>query len=304
MNVCKCAGIVVLISLLTLAGKLRADDINETRIEQLRAAEVELDMLKQSLGPSSPQTLEKQAQVEMWRQRILSDVGPRRDRARRNLDVVNQQLHEAQEELRRVTGRTDVSLDSLNAVIESLDKEREELLLESAVADARWEAIEDAIGSEIQRAQDATAKDTASHEIQMDVDALQERLKVMQEATKSGLNTPADVLAAQASLAEAQTKLAERRSTVTSEAGGSTLAELNHDLVDARIATAERNAKMEFIKQRLITLNNALRIADEKDFGGLLRQREAAEIEAEKAAHDWQVIQDEISSIPTSQPAR
>jgi hypothetical protein len=82
------------------------------------------------------------------------------------------------------------------------------------------------------------------------------------------------------------------------------LAELNHELVDAQIAVTERNAKMEFIRQRLMMLNNGLRIADEKDFGGLLRQRAAAEIEAETAAHNWQVVQDEISSIPTSQLAR
>ena len=304
MNVRKWAGIVVLISLLTVAGKLQADDLRQDRIEQLHNAEAQLGMLSQTLGQNNPEVIVQRGRVDMLRQQIMSEVDARRDQTRREFDDVNQRLHDVQDELRRVTGRTDVSLDSLDEVVQSLDKERESLLLESAVADARREAIEDAINREAKRAQSVTEIDAASREIQNEIDALQQRLQYMQEAWKKGLSTQADVTAAQAALAEAQTKLAERRNAVVADSGGAMLAELNHELVDSQIAATERKAKAEFIRQRLIEMSNALRIADEKNLSSLLRQRAAAEIEADTAAHDWRVVHDEISPAPTSQPAQ
>jgi hypothetical protein len=295
-----------------LAGNVRAaepadaqaDDAESTDLRNYRFVTDKYPEVLEREGANSPNAVAYRIQLDNMRKRLLSRAEMRRHSARVELDEIDQELYSVQSQLRQVTGRTDVSPDSLESAVEWLEKDKEALTLEDAAAQARRDAIESAVLNQTTQARASIKDDAASIEIQKEIDALEQRLKFLEDAAKSGLNTPADVLAAQASLADAQTKLAERRSAVSAEAGGSLLTELNGELVDTTIAEKERRAKLNFIDQRLHTLGDALVIIDDKDPKNLLRRKAAAEIEFDSAERNLVAIQNEVSSLPTTQPAQ
>jgi len=310
MNIRKWAGIALLIGTFAVSARgaepadAQASDAESADLVKLRHTEDRCALLEEKVGQNNPEYVQEREQLDILRKRLLSRAEMRRHNARVELDEIDEELSGVQLQLRQVTGRTDVSPESLESAVESLEKDKEALTLEDAAAQARRDAIENAVLDQTTQARASIKDDAASIEIQKEIDALEQRLKFLEDAAKSGLNTPADVLAAQASLADAQTKLAERRSAVSAEAGGSLLTELNGELVDTTIAERERRAKLNFIDQRLHTLGNALGINDDKDQKNLLRRKTAAEIEFDSAERNWEAIQDEVSLLPTTQPAR
>src|SRR5271170_994017 len=151
MNIRTWAGIVVLLG--TLAGSVRAAEPADAQsgpaespdLRNLRSMEDQLAEMAAQRGSFYPEVVSLRDQIDTLRKQLLARAEMRCNRARQELDDINQELRNAQDNLRGITGRTDVSPDSREAAVESLEKDKEELMLENAAAEARRNAIEEAV---------------------------------------------------------------------------------------------------------------------------------------------------------------
>jgi chromosome segregation ATPase len=285
------------------AADVEVDNTDSVVLDRLRQLEDTLKQVSMQRGPNSPEVRAVREELAATKKDMLERAQMREDRANVEMRQLNSELHEIQSQLREKTGRMDVSPENLESTVESLEKDKEALMLADVAAKARRDAMEEAIAEQTAKADKIAAMDATISALRKGVEAREQQLDLIQQQVKSGVNTQDTVVAAQASLAQAEANLAERISALSGEAGGSLSSALSRELLDLNIEEKEREAKMQFIENRLKTLGEALQMADNADLVDLMRRRESAAVVGENARHNLQAIQDEIETSNDVAPA-
>jgi hypothetical protein len=282
---------------------VEVDSADSADLISLRRLEDSVKKISMQYGPNAVAVLDVRRELEATEKDMLGRAQMREERANVEMRQLNSELHDIQSQLREKTGRMDVSPENLESTVESLEKDKEALMLADVAAKARRDAMEEAIAEQTARADKIAAVDATIDALRKGVEAREKQLDYIQQQVKSGVNTQDTVMAAQASLAQAEANLAERRSALSGESGGSLSSALSRELLDLNIEEKEREAKMEFIEKRLKTLGEALQMADNADLADLMRRRESAGVVEENARHNLQAIQDEIEASRDAAPA-
>lgn len=185
--------------------------------------------------------------------------------ARASLELRNARnnLRDIRGKMQSLSGRIEVSPDVLRQSAIKLEDEQQSLELEQAAMSARQAAMEKAAAAGSARARQAADNDPVAHELAKVVEAREAAWKQLRQAAASGLSTPQEVSAAEATLAEARAKLAAQREQAVAAAGGEALAALTRELTNLSIAEQERLARLKFIGERVARLAQALQLVDD-----------------------------------------
>lgn len=173
-------------------------------------------------------------------------------------DAVLQDLQSTEQKLQNETSRVDVTHRSLETYANTLEQELDTLMLEHVGAQARTGSIEEAIAEQTARAQKQVTADEVAQELQKVVDARIKQFERTQQASRAAAVPTSAVDEAEANVAEARARLAERRQTMFATAGGDLLSALNRELLMLNIAEQERNAKIQYVKGQLDRIRPSL----------------------------------------------
>ena len=166
-------------------------------------------------------------------------------------------------QMQAVTGRIDVSPDSLHAAAAKMDDQWEDLTMQDVADQARIKAITATIARLGDEATAAADSDSVVVELEKIVAVQQHALDQESERVKTGIVATADVDTATANLAEAQAQVALHRQEASAAAGGDTVAALKKELVDLAISQAERSAEMELLSQRREGMKKAMTLLEQ-----------------------------------------
>jgi hypothetical protein len=209
---------------------------------KLAAAEY-MDALTANLG----------TQLEEYQQNaVSSEVRPvreRADRAERNLEQLRAILADRRNRLRDATGRVDVQ--NWREAIAGLEQEREKLSLDLAGQQARRKAIEKTIATITKQAEGRAKDDPVAVEFEKIVQVRERELGLVREMVATGRASQVEAADLEAKVADAKSKLLERRELATRGAGGELMGELNRELMMLAINGAEHEARAELILARL-----------------------------------------------------
>ncbi len=176
-----------------------------------------------------------------------------------------QELRSIEQKLQNETSRVDVTHRSLETYADTLEQELDTLMLEHVGAQARTRSIEEAIADQTKRAEKQVVADEVAQELQKVVDARIKQFELTQQAMKEAVGSTSAVQEAEASVAEARARLAERRQTMFATAGGDLLSSLNRELLMLNIAEQERNAKIDYVKSQLDHIRPSLNSSRDMD---------------------------------------
>jgi outer membrane protein TolC len=180
------------------------------------------------------------------------------DQARESYEMAAKRLDATERDLRDAIGRLDVSPETLRKAAARLDEQLEMLQLDEVGSAARRKATEDAIKQETVRADARIQTDPVVAALQKVVVARQEQFKQLTSMHQAGVASKADVDAADAAVADAQAKVAERQHAVFTGGDSETLAALRHDMLNLTISEQERAARIDFLKNQKAQLSHGL----------------------------------------------
>ena len=215
-----------------------------------------------------------QAQISMAEEQLKSTESLQRQ-AMDNVSVMR-------EELRKATGRADVSPEGMRQAITRLQEQQEQLLLDEAGAEGRKAGLSEAVKRPSDEIQAKANTDAATDELKQVLTLREKELQRMQELGKAKAVAQKEVDEAQAAVADARLKLIEVRRQAVGTANAESLEIWNRELMTLSVAGLERRARLKFIQDRLERLSAALPKIDE------LERRIAEEQRAERMLQEAQ----------------
>jgi chromosome segregation ATPase len=204
--------------------------------------------------------------------RVVGEIDQRRFHER--LEAVDAELSRLREqyelirakrqELLKQAGRDDLSRARIENTINELEDFRQKIALSLAGAQAREAALTEQIAKVGQQAIEAAEKSAVVKELNEIVDIRKVELAYEQERYEKGLASQSDLNGLQEALARARADLARYRESVSETAGAGLLAELNKELVTLSVETAQQEAQLVAIQQRLTEIRERglLELAD------------------------------------------
>jgi hypothetical protein len=208
-------------------------------------------------------------------ERALAQVGEvdeTRMRARladveQELSLVHQRFEElrvSEEELREQAGRADLRRPLIEASINDLERSRASLELELAGAKAREAALAQQIAKIGRQVDESLEKSEVAGELQKVVEIREKEVARVQQLVERGAASSHDLDKPQEELAHARAALAQYRESASEKAGGGLLEDLNKQLVEVAIESAENEAELRSVEAQLseIREKKLLQLAD------------------------------------------
>ena len=192
------------------------------------------------------------------------------ERAQREFDIgqaktddANRQLKQIRNQLRDLSGRSDVSPKTLISALSSMDDELQRLQIERLSKDARRRALEEQIAELTERVQKRIESDPIATELKKVVDAREESVSTLKKMYESGTSSRAELTQAVAQAAEAKAKLLQQQRDASAAAGGTSLEAFNRELMTLSIDAKELDTKTKYLEDRLPRLRQAVELLDE-----------------------------------------
>jgi hypothetical protein len=185
------------------------------------------------------------------------------DLAQAKADDANRQLKHIREQLRDLSGRSDVSPKTLNGALSSMDDELQRLQIERLSKDARRQALEEQIAELTARVQKRIDSDPIATELKKVVEAREEGVATLKKMYESGTSSRAELTQAVAQAAEAKAKLLQQQRDASAAAGGTSLEAFNRELMTLSIDAKELDTKSKYLEDRLPRLRQAVELLDE-----------------------------------------
>jgi hypothetical protein len=208
-------------------------------------------------------------------ERALQGVGEiDQRRFRERLETVDAELGRLKEqyelirakrqELLKQAGRDDLSRARIENTINELEDTRQDIELSLAGAQAREAALTEQIAKVGQQAIETVEKSAVANELNKIVELRQKELDYAARMYDAGKVSQSDLNGLQEELARARADLARYRESVSETAGAGLLAELNKELVTLSVETAQQEAQLVAIQQRLTEIRERglLELAD------------------------------------------
>jgi chromosome segregation ATPase len=180
------------------------------------------------------------------------------DRAEAMREQALAQVRQLRDELRKLTGRADVSPGGLREAITRLQEQQEQLQLDEAGAEGRRKGLAVAIDQLTVEVKKKADSDAAAVELEHVLDLRQRELKRTQELAQAHSVSQHDVEEAEIAAADARLKLIEVRRQAIGTTNSESLDAWNRELINLSVAEQERRARLTFIGNRLEQLSNAL----------------------------------------------
>jgi len=180
------------------------------------------------------------------------------------LDERYQRIRAARRELLEQAGRDDLSRDRIEDTISDLEGTRQDIELSLAGAQAREVALTEQIAKVAQQAIEAAEKSAVVKELEEIVDIRKVELARAQQLHEGGQLPQSELNRRQEASARARADLARHRESVSKTAGAELLTQLNHELVSLSVESAEQEAQLRAVNQRLgeIRERQLLELAD------------------------------------------
>jgi hypothetical protein len=175
------------------------------------------------------------------------------------LERLNQEyrlVRKEREELLKHAGRDDLSRVRVESTISELEDTRQDIELSLAGAQAREKALTEQIARIGQQAIEAAEASGVVKELLEIVDIRKMELARTQQLHETGQASVADLNVSQEALSRARADLARYRESLSEEAGAGLLAQLNSELVSLSIASAEQEAQLVAVQQRLASIRD------------------------------------------------
>jgi hypothetical protein len=204
--------------------------------------------------------------------RVVGEIDQRRFRER--LEAIDAELGRLsgqyelirgkRQELLQQAGRDDLSRARIENTINELEDTRQKIDLSLAGAQAREAALTEQIAKIGQQAIGAAEKSAVAKELNEIVDIRKMELARLQQLQDSGQVSQSDLNQGQEALARARADLGRYRESVSETAGAGLLTELNKELVTLSVETAQQEAQLVAIEQRLTEIRERglLELAD------------------------------------------
>ncbi len=194
---------------------------------------------------------------------IRSLMAERIEERERELARAEQELHavlESRRELPRKAGRSDLRRDAVLDEIRQLESQRRQLEMNHAALEARRKAVLTQIQDTAEKAKAKAKDDPVAKELEKIVAIRLEAIERLHKMPKEVLARD-ELSKAQAVLAEAKARLAQRREETARSAGNQLLEQLNAELASLSLDTAENEARLVFITRQLAEIK-ASRLLD------------------------------------------
>lgn len=216
----------------------------EVRIESCEAgvtpaADAVLDVLRTELRETLARSFYQQYEKR------LTPISKRFDLTRRELEV---QQHR-EREFRAAAGLSDLSRETVTALLQTLDSDRARIEMELAGKRARRDALTRHVATAAKQTPDDVAVELAKV-----VAAREEELQRLQQLAAAGQAPRSDLNRGVEYVAQARAQLAQYKQQV---AGGAGLAELNVELIRLAAEIADAEARLQHVAQRIERINPA-----------------------------------------------
>jgi chromosome segregation ATPase len=261
--------------------------------EERNALEVEIVVDLSNAPPQTPrvarevademvqrlrQSLAREAQGELAGQH--ERLKAEHDRAQVELAQGRQELTDLRDKLREGTGRAEASVERIRNDLAQLEDARQEVQLELESKAARMGALSENVAKLSMKIDQAIQGDAVSAELQKVVEARDQKAERVKKMVESGAANRADYDEAVAEAAEARARLMDRRSDAAERAGAGTLQDWNRELMRLSVDSAELQARLDKLNQRLKAYTD---VADELD---RLEAVQASQRDADRAMRE------------------
>jgi len=175
-----------------------------------------------------------------------------------------EKLRELQQALREQADRADLSRERIEGSIRDLEHDRASLELQLAGAKAREAALVEQIAKIGRQIDESLEKSEVAAELQKVVGIRQKEVARVQQLVERGTAPSRELDEAQEELAHAWAALAQYRESASEKMGGGLLEELNKQLVELAIESAENEAELRGVEAQLneIRGRRLLQLAD------------------------------------------
>ncbi len=171
-------------------------------------------------------------------------------------------LNRLRDQLRKATGRADVTPSVLRAALTSLDAERQKLLLEADATNARRTALEAVLAAAAKKAVEAATGDPVLRELEELRAARAKEVEYLKQQFKGGIVSNQEVLRAQSAEVEARVRVLERKELAARQAGGTALDDLNRQLLETSVRATEMQARLKSLQAAIDALVQSSDTAD------------------------------------------
>ena len=263
------------------------------RERQGNAVEVEIVVDLSKAPPNAPRVAREVADdvVQRLRKALtleaqggLADQAQRFEQERQRADAemarTRDELAKLKATIREATGRTDASAERIRNELAQLEDHRQEAQLELESRAARMNALSENMAKITAKVEQSVQTDTVSAELAKVVEAREAQVARAKEMLDAGKISRGEYDDAIAQAAEARARLMERRGEVAERAGQGTLADWNREVMRLSVDSAELQARLDKLNQRLQGYGQ---IADQLDHYEALQQ---AQQDAERTVRD------------------
>jgi hypothetical protein len=174
------------------------------------------------------------------------------------------------------------SLAEYAKAVQSLQVDKDTLLLSVEIAEFRKRLLGEKIESLRKQMADAAKGDAISAELEKVVGFREQAIKRVEEMIRQSAAAPSELGEAQEKLALAKAELLRRREEVARSSGGEQLAQLTHQLTEAELAAAEAALRCKAIEKRLAEMSAMDEVAQLEVHQAHLQARERELLEQEK----------------------
>jgi len=180
------------------------------------------------------------------------------------LDERYQRIRAARRELLEQAGRDDLSRDRIENTISELEDTRQDIELSLVGAQAREAALTEQIAKIGQQAIETGEKSAVVNELSKIIELRRKGLEYAAKLYEVGKVSQSDLGNLEEALARARADLARYRESVSETAGGGLLVEFNKELITLSVASAEEEARLVAVRQRLAEIRERqlLELAD------------------------------------------
>ncbi len=229
-------------------------------------------------GPQAPQVAREVADdlVKRLRQRIMQNaqgalaeqtarLAEERNRTAAELQQAREQLNQLRAKMREATGRADASSERIRDELNQLEDARQEIQLELESRAARMKALTDNIAQVSARVEEKVKNDPVATELQKVVEVREKQAELVKSQVERGQSSRAEYEEALAQAAEARARLLDRRSETAESAGGDAVRSWNREIMSLSVDTAELQAKLDRLSQRLANYQKVMDDLDQLD---------------------------------------
>lgn len=185
------------------------------------------------------------------------------DAAQQRSAEAEQQIKQIRQRLRDLSGRSDISHQTLTNALSAIDEEVQKLKLERLAKESRRRALEEEIAKATKRIETRVESDSIAAELQKVVEAREQSVQQLRRMHESGQASQTEVAEGVAKAAEARARLLQQQRDAAAAAGGSALETFNRELMTLAIDAREIEAKLDYLEERLPALRAAVELLDE-----------------------------------------